>query len=150
MANKVRFLGHAAFEIITCGEKRILIDPWITGNPLCPVKREELKDPDLILITHDHADHIGEDVPFLVGGSESVVVTQPELLGKLKEAGVAERNFVFGTGMNIGGTVRLRESRSPWFRPFTLQRWVLPAASLLQQRMARGSTTQEIRGFSQT
>lgn len=107
MANKVRFLGHAAFEIITCGEKRILIDPWITGNPLCPVKREELKDPDLILITHDHADHIGEDVPFLVDGSESVVVTQPELLGKLKEAGVAERNFVFGTGMNIGGTVEV-------------------------------------------
>jgi L-ascorbate metabolism protein UlaG (beta-lactamase superfamily) len=107
VANKVRFLGHAAFEIITCGEKRILIDPWITGNPLCPVKREELKDPDLILITHDHADHIGEDVPFLVGGSESVVVTQPELLGKLKEAGVAERNFVFGTGMNIGGTVEV-------------------------------------------
>jgi len=107
VANKVRFLGHAAFEIITCGEKRILIDPWITGNPLCPVKREELKDPDLILITHDHADHIGEDVPFLVDGSAAVVVTQPELLGKLQEAGVAEKNFIFGTGMNIGGTVEV-------------------------------------------
>lgn len=107
MANKVRFLGHAAFEITTSGEKKILIDPWITGNPLCPLKKEELKDPDLILITHDHADHIGEDVPFLVDGSAAVVVTQPELLGKLQEAGVAEKNFIFGTGMNIGGTVEV-------------------------------------------
>jgi L-ascorbate metabolism protein UlaG (beta-lactamase superfamily) len=107
MTNKVRFLGHAAFEIVTSGKKRILIDPWITGNPLCSVKKEELKDPDLILITHDHADHIGEDVPFLVEDSEAIVVTQPELLARLKEAGVAKENFIFGSGMNIGGTVEV-------------------------------------------
>lgn len=118
MANKVRFLGHAAFEIITSGEKRILIDPWITGNPLCPVKKEELKDPDLILITHDHADHVGEDVPFLVDGSEAAILTQPELLGKLQEAGVAEKNFIFGTGMNIGGTVEVAGIRVTMVQAF--------------------------------
>lgn len=92
------------FEIVTGGGKKILIDPWITGNPACPLRKEELKGPDLLLITHDHFDHLGEDAPFLVEGSEAVIVAQPEVVGKLKEAGVAEKNF-FGMGMNIGGTV---------------------------------------------
>lgn len=107
MSNRVRFLGHAAFQIITSGGKKILIDPWITGNPACPVKREDLKAPDLVLVTHDHADHIGEDIPFLVEGSEAIILTQPEVLGKLKEAGIPESNFIFGSGMNIGGTVEV-------------------------------------------
>lgn len=107
MANKARFLGHAAFEVVTEGGKRILIDPWITGNPTCPVKKEELKGPDLILITHDHFDHLGEDVPFLVEGSDAVIVAQPELVQKLKAAGIEEKNFIFGMGMNIGGTVEV-------------------------------------------
>ncbi len=105
MTSKVRFLGHATFEVVTGGGKRILIDPWITGNPACPVEKEELKGPDLVLITHDHFDHLGEDVPFLVEDSEAVIVAQPEVVGKLKEAGVAEKNFIFGMGMNTGGTV---------------------------------------------
>ena len=48
MVNKVRFLGHAAFEVVTGGGKKILIDPWITGNPACPMKKEELQGPDLL------------------------------------------------------------------------------------------------------
>ncbi|NJE43410.1 metal-dependent hydrolase [Thermococcus sp. GR6] len=56
---KVRFLGHAAFEIV--GSKRILIDPFLTGNPAAAAKPEEL-EADLILITHAHGDHIGDAV----------------------------------------------------------------------------------------
>ncbi len=105
MTNKVKWLGHGAFEVTTGKGKRILIDPWITGNPLCPVKSEEVRHPDIILITHDHFDHLGGDVPFLVGGSDAIIVAQPEIVAKLKEAGVEEKNFIYGMGMNIGGTV---------------------------------------------
>ncbi len=105
MANKVRFLGHASFEVVTGGGKKILIDPWFTGNPACPVQKEELKAPDLVLVTHDHFDHVGEDVPFLVEGSDAVIFAQPEVVRMLKQNGVAEKNFIFGMGMNIGGTV---------------------------------------------
>ncbi|NJD98312.1 metal-dependent hydrolase [Thermococcus sp. LS1] len=56
---KVRFLGHAAFEIV--GSKRILIDPFLTGNPAAAARPEEL-EADLILITHAHGDHIGDAV----------------------------------------------------------------------------------------
>ncbi|AHL23309.1 metal-dependent hydrolase [Thermococcus nautili] len=56
---KVKFLGHAAFLIE--GSKRILIDPFLTGNPQAAVKPEEV-EADLILVTHAHGDHIGDAV----------------------------------------------------------------------------------------
>jgi len=105
MSNKIKWLGHAAFEVVTGGGKKVLIDPWITGNPACPAKKEDFKDVDIILITHDHFDHIGEDVPYLVQDSDAVIAVQPELIAKLKENGVEDKNFVYGgAGMNIGGT----------------------------------------------
>ena len=56
---KVKFLGHAAFLIE--GSKKILIDPFLTGNPQAAVKPEEV-EADLILVTHAHGDHIGDAV----------------------------------------------------------------------------------------
>ena len=50
--------GHAAFGL-TIGDDRILIDPFLTGNPTATVKAAEL-DADYILITHGHGDHIGD------------------------------------------------------------------------------------------
>ena len=109
MENRVKWLGHATFEVVTKGGIRLLIDPWITGNPSCPVKREDLQRPDAILITHDHADHLGEDVPYLVQDSEALILAQPEIVKKLQAAGVESKNFILGMGMNIGGTVRVGE-----------------------------------------
>lgn len=57
---KIRFLGHAATEVQ--GDKvNLLIDPFITGNPVCPVSLAELK-PDAIILTHGHGDHLGDTV----------------------------------------------------------------------------------------
>lgn len=56
----VRFLGHAAFEIK--GSKRILIDPFLTGNPRAAAKPEDFDKVDLVLITHAHGDHLGDAV----------------------------------------------------------------------------------------
>ncbi len=54
---KLRYLGHSAFQII--GSKNIIIDPFLSGNPLAaPLKG----DPDLILVTHAHGDHLGDAV----------------------------------------------------------------------------------------
>ncbi len=108
MTHEVRFLGHAAFEIVTGDGTRILIDPWISGNPNSPIKVDEVEDPDLVLITHDHFDHIGEDIPALVGGTDAVIFAQPEVVGKLSEEGVSDENVIFGMGMNVGGTAEER------------------------------------------
>lgn len=56
---KVKFLGHATFLIE--GSKKILIDPFLSGNPQAAVKPEEL-EADLILVTHAHGDHIGDTI----------------------------------------------------------------------------------------
>ncbi|WP_297536328.1 metal-dependent hydrolase [Thermococcus sp.] len=56
---KVKFLGHAAFLIE--GSKKILIDPFLSGNPQAAVKPEDV-EADLILVTHAHGDHIGDAV----------------------------------------------------------------------------------------
>jgi L-ascorbate metabolism protein UlaG (beta-lactamase superfamily) len=56
----IRFLGHAGFEL-TEGDTRILIDPFLTGNPKATMKADEL-EPTHIFLTHGHADHIGDTV----------------------------------------------------------------------------------------
>ncbi len=103
--NTVRWLGHAACQITTSRGKNILIDPWITGNPACPVKKEEIDKCDIILVTHDHRDHLGTDVPYLVEATGAVVVVQPELADLLKKEGLNNKNIINGIGMNIGGSV---------------------------------------------
>lgn len=60
MSTKIRFLGLAAFEIITPDGKIILIDPYLDENRASPVKVSDLTKVDLILVTHLALDHLGD------------------------------------------------------------------------------------------
>ncbi len=60
MSVKVTWYSHACFLIETNGA-RLLIDPFLTGNPLAPVRADEVK-ADYILISHGHGDHVGDAV----------------------------------------------------------------------------------------
>ena len=55
-----RYFGHSACELIH-EDTRLLIDPFLTGNPLAPVTAEEV-EPTAILITHAHNDHMGDSL----------------------------------------------------------------------------------------
>ena len=77
MKNQIKWLGHSAFEIRTSKRKRILIDPWLSGNPLNGLNVEEFLSPDLIQVTHDHHDHYGSDIPTLLKASEGLLFGQP-------------------------------------------------------------------------
>lgn len=104
MANRIKYLGHAAFSILTGAGKTIYIDPFISQNPTAAVSLDQLKACDIVLITHDHFDHMGDSAEILkkCGG---VAVGMPETVAKLKEAGVSDANILnFGYGMNTGGT----------------------------------------------
>jgi len=93
------WLGHATFLIQSPGGKRILFDPWVTGNPSSPESAKKIGSVDLILVTHGHADHTGDVVP--IGRTTGAQVVAPyELSLWFQKKGL--QNI---TGMNPGGTL---------------------------------------------
>jgi L-ascorbate metabolism protein UlaG (beta-lactamase superfamily) len=56
---KLRYFSHSAFRLTTRGGKRILIDPFLNGNPNSPVKAKDV-EADFIIVTHGHGDHLGD------------------------------------------------------------------------------------------
>ena len=56
---QVTWLGHAAFEVVSPGGTRLLIDPFLKENPKTPVEFKDLSryKPSAILVSHSHMDH---------------------------------------------------------------------------------------------
>jgi L-ascorbate metabolism protein UlaG (beta-lactamase superfamily) len=63
MQTQIQWLGHSTFLITSPSGKRILIDPWVQGNPACPEDAKRLPGVDIMLITHGHSDHCADAVP---------------------------------------------------------------------------------------
>ena len=109
MPGKIRFLGHAFAEFTTSDDKVILFDPWAKdgGNPACPVDVSAIERADLVLVSHDHFDHLGSAVDIcrrtgaLLGGPA-------QTMGRLKADGFDAQQVVnFGSGYMVGGGVAL-------------------------------------------
>ena len=81
----VTFLGHGTFQIDTNG-KSIIIDPFFTGNPAASVAAADV-NPDFIVITHGHGDHVG-DVVDVATRSGALVIANFEICEWLKSKGV--------------------------------------------------------------
>lgn len=73
---KITYHGHSVVLIETNG-KKIIIDPFITGNGQTSLKLNELK-VDVILLTHGHNDHVGDTVE-LAKQNDAFVVAPFEL-----------------------------------------------------------------------
>ena len=93
----VRFLGHACFEL-SDGDETVLIDPFLTGNPKAAIAPEDAA-ATTILLTHGHADHIGDTVA-IAKRTGAPVVAIVELANEIGEEGVDVRD------PNLGGTVK--------------------------------------------
>jgi L-ascorbate metabolism protein UlaG (beta-lactamase superfamily) len=93
---ELRFLGHAAFAL-SDGGTTVLVDPFLTGNPKAAVSAEEL-DATTILVSHGHADHVGDTVA-IAQRTGATVVAVVELANELGGQGVDVRD------PNLGGTV---------------------------------------------
>lgn len=105
MAKKsVRWLGHATFLINSPGGKTVITDPWVEGNPMCPIKLSDIKQAHLVLVSHDHFDHAANAVD-ISKGTGAMVAAMPETINRFRsELGLAEDKVVLGFGMNVGGS----------------------------------------------
>lgn len=101
----ITWLGHGTFLMTGADGKRILVDPWLGGNPSCPKSFHEAQC-DAILITHGHGDHIG-DVFTAAQRCSGSIVGAFDLTTWLGSQGAPGDQLV---GMNKGGTVNLPEA----------------------------------------
>jgi L-ascorbate metabolism protein UlaG (beta-lactamase superfamily) len=97
---KVTWLGHSAFKI-DVANRIVFVDPWL-GNPLSPIKADSVKDVDIVYVTHDHHDHLGEAFDICKRTKANFVATA-ELAQFAKENGVSNVD-----GLNIGGNIDLK------------------------------------------
>jgi L-ascorbate metabolism protein UlaG (beta-lactamase superfamily) len=86
--------GHSTLAV-SVGDTDLLIDPFF-DNPHTDVDPATL-DPDHVLLTHGHADHIAHTGAF----ADTHVLGTPEVTGYVED----EYGVTDSTGMNLGGTV---------------------------------------------
>ncbi|MGD8564550.1 MAG: metal-dependent hydrolase [Desulfarculaceae bacterium] len=105
----IRWLGHSFVEFTTAEGKVVLFDPWTKedGNPGAEITLDQIEKADLVLISHDHLDHLGSAVAIcektgalLGGGVQTVARLQQEGFDTEKVAN-------FGAGYMVGGGVAL-------------------------------------------
>jgi L-ascorbate metabolism protein UlaG (beta-lactamase superfamily) len=95
---KITFYGHACFRVET-GGKNILIDPFITGNPLAShINVDEIK-ADYILLTHAHQDHV-LDVEVIAERTGATIISNYEIVMHYGGKGLK------GHPLNHGGTYK--------------------------------------------
>ena len=128
---EVLWLGQAAFKITTPGGKVIMIDPWLTKNPLTPAQYKNLEalgKIDLLLVTHAHGDHLG-DAPALAmmnhiplygpGGMNQALTTlgvlPPTLLPRFDKGGTINPL----PGIKVTATHAEHSSALVWHNPET-------------------------------
>ncbi len=94
----ITWLGHSTFLVRTPGGTRMLFDPWLVDNPACPEPMKKPPNTDLVLVSHGHADHMG-DVVAVARETGAPVVGMFELCDWLRRKGIANVS-----PMNKGGS----------------------------------------------
>ncbi|ACP38766.1 metal-dependent hydrolase [Saccharolobus islandicus] len=102
---QLRWLGHAA-TLLTFGNKNVIIDPMIKDNPLSPVKIDYFKNNlDIIIVTHDHYDHLGDTVELLKMNPKAKLYATYDLEAYLAETyKISEESII---PANVGGFVEV-------------------------------------------
>ncbi len=92
---KLTYFSHSAW-MIESGVHRILIDPFLDGNPTSPVKARDVK-ANFIIVTHAHGDHFGDTLA-IAKNNRALVIANFEIAGYCADHGVQAH------GMHIGGS----------------------------------------------
>ncbi len=94
---RLTYYGHSCVGILI-GGKQVLVDPFISGNPLAKAIDLEKVPADLVLLTHGHGDHV-LDTEAIVKRTGATLIANYEVVNWFGKKGI-ER----GIGMNLGGS----------------------------------------------
>lgn len=99
---KIIWLGHGSFRI-EIEDQVLLVDPWLTGNPMLPEDQHEssVAGATHLLITHGHFDHTAD----LVTLCKKLEVPAVGIYDFMSHFEANEGLSVIG--FNMGGTVQL-------------------------------------------
>jgi len=97
---KIQFYGHSGVKIED--DLVLLIDPWLSDNPLATIKTKDITKADYIIATHNHFDHVN-DIPTIAKNTGATVVSIVETAEDLSSKGCKKT-----MGCNIGGIVKLK------------------------------------------
>jgi L-ascorbate metabolism protein UlaG (beta-lactamase superfamily) len=95
MSVTVTWYGHACFLIASEGH-RILTDPFFTGNPLAPIRADDVA-ADFVLVSHGHGDHVGDTIA-IARRTGALVISNFEIVTWLQEQGLTHLH-----AQHIGG-----------------------------------------------
>lgn len=151
-ALKVTWLGHAAFEIVSPGGKRLLIDPFLKPNPATPAAYKDLGryKPDAILVSHSHNDHSADALELAKASGAPVIgvfewVTELDLPEAQKWGGNVGGRFEVGDvtihlvpamhssnpgGRPLGFVLTFKDGRSLYHTGDT---WIFGDMALIQE-----------------
>lgn len=98
----ITWLGHSGFRIEVEGAV-LLVDPWLSGNPMFPAdhKAEAIRGATHILLTHAHHDHSAD----AVGLAKSLKVPLVGIYDLM--SWLEQKEGIATIGFNRGGTVDL-------------------------------------------
>ena len=105
---EVNYLGHSAFSIEHEGTK-VLIDPFLTGNPKATADAAQI-EADAVLVTHGHADHIGDSAA-IVSRTGAPVAAIVEIAAELADE-LGPDHVVHDP--NLGGTIEFDWGWAQW------------------------------------
>jgi L-ascorbate metabolism protein UlaG (beta-lactamase superfamily) len=103
---KLRWIGHAAFEIESSSGTRLLLDPFIKDNPVTPQQLKKLDrykgadKPAAICVSHSHGDHSAD-------ANEIAKMSGAPVIGMIEWVSALGLPQEQSKGGNIGGQIRV-------------------------------------------
>jgi L-ascorbate metabolism protein UlaG (beta-lactamase superfamily) len=129
VSTRLTYFGAAGYEIVGPAH-RILIDPFLSENPLAPVSPDELEAPDVILVSHAAVDHYG-DTAAIAKRTGAPIICDSAVRALLLEAGVSTDQV---TATTWGIVVEVAGIR---IRPVECHHWSI--ATLADGRQVNGN-----------
>lgn len=96
---KITYHGHSCITIDFPNNKKMIIDPFITGNPLSDLKVEGIK-VDYVCVTHAHNDHLGDAIE-ICEKTGAILIANTEICDYFSYRNIQTMP------MNIGGRIKL-------------------------------------------